>query len=60
MYGQSSQAPKLPMWYILDVRPKTHAQAIEVEKTNRIARWQEAEETMMGQLLEYETFVDKE
>jgi hypothetical protein len=48
-----------PLWKIGVLVPQTHAQAIELDKKNNNTRWQEAEATEMGQLLEYESFVDK-
>jgi hypothetical protein len=39
--------------------PQTHAQAVELDKKNSNTRCKEAEATKMGQLLEYEIFVDK-
>jgi hypothetical protein len=39
--------------------PRTHAQAIEMDKKNDTPKWQDAEATEMGQLLEYQTFIDK-
>jgi hypothetical protein len=38
---------------------QTHAQSIELDKQHNNTRCQEVEVTNMGQLLEYETFVDK-
>jgi hypothetical protein len=46
-------------WKFGLIVPRTHAQAIELDKKNNTTRWQEAEATEMGQLLEYESFVDK-
>jgi hypothetical protein len=40
--------------------PQTHAQAIKLDKKNNNTKWQDAEATEMGQLLEYQTFIDKE
>jgi hypothetical protein len=48
-----------PYWKFSVCLPKTHAQAIELDKKNNNTRWQEAEATKMGQLLEYKTLVDK-
>jgi Reverse transcriptase (RNA-dependent DNA polymerase) len=48
-----------PFWKFGVLVPRTHAQAIELDKQNNNNRWQEAEATEMGQLLEYETFIDK-
>ena len=39
--------------------PRTHQQAIELDKKNGNTKWQEAEAIEMGQLHEYKTFVDK-
>jgi hypothetical protein len=39
--------------------PQTHAQAIKLDKKNNITKWQDAKATEMGQLLEYQTFIDK-
>jgi hypothetical protein len=39
--------------------PRTHQQAIELDKKNGNTKWQDAEATEMGQLLEYKTFVDE-
>jgi hypothetical protein len=47
-----------PFWKFGVLVPQSHAQAIELDEQNNNTRWLEAEATKMGQLLEYETFVD--
>jgi hypothetical protein len=39
--------------------PQNHTQAIELDKANGNTKWQDAEATEMGQLLEYTTWIDK-
>jgi Reverse transcriptase (RNA-dependent DNA polymerase) len=39
--------------------PRTHLQAMDLDMKNGNKKWQEAEETEMRQLLEYQTFIDK-
>jgi hypothetical protein len=39
--------------------PWTHAQAIKLDKKNNTTKWQDAAATEMGQLLEYQTFIDR-
>jgi hypothetical protein len=46
-------------WRLGVLVPRTHAQAIELEKKNNNTKWQDAEASEMGQLLEYQTFIDK-
>jgi hypothetical protein len=48
-----------PFWKFGLLVPQIYLQAIELDKRNNNTRWQEAEATKMGQLLEYEIFVDK-
>jgi hypothetical protein len=48
-----------PFWKLSVIVPQTHAQAIDLDKQNNKSRWHEAESPNMGQLLDYETFVDK-
>jgi hypothetical protein len=44
-----------PFWKFGVLVPQTHAQAMELDKQNNNTRWQAAETTEMGHLLEYET-----
>jgi Reverse transcriptase (RNA-dependent DNA polymerase) len=39
--------------------PRNHAQAVELDKAKGNTKWQDAEATGMGQLLEYTTWIDK-
>jgi hypothetical protein len=39
--------------------PQLHAQAIVLDNKNNNTKWQDAEATEMGQLLEYQTFIEK-
>jgi hypothetical protein len=39
--------------------PRNHTQFIELDKANGKTKWQDAEATEMGQLLEYTTWIDK-
>jgi hypothetical protein len=39
--------------------PRSHLQALDIDKNNGNTKWQDAEATKMRQLLEYQTFVDK-
>ena len=48
-----------PFWKFGFLVPRTHNQAIELDRSNGNKKWQEAEATEMCQLLEYSTFVDK-
>jgi hypothetical protein len=48
-----------PFWKFGVLVPRTHAQAMELDKKNGNTKWLEAETTEMSQLLEYQTFVDK-
>ena len=48
-----------PFWKFGVLVPRTHTQAMELDKQNGNSKWKEAEDTEKNQLLEYETFVDK-
>ena len=48
-----------PFWKFGVLVPRTHKQALEIDKKNGNTKWQDAEATEMQQLLEYQTFVDK-
>jgi Reverse transcriptase (RNA-dependent DNA polymerase) len=48
-----------PFWKFGVLVPRTHAQAVELDRLNGNTKWQDAEETEMRQLIEYQTFVDK-
>ena len=48
-----------PFWKFGVLVPRTHAQAVELDRINGNTKWQDAEETEMRQLIEYQTFVDK-
>ena len=48
-----------PFWKFGVLVPRTHAQALELDKKNGNTKWQDAEATEMEQLLEYNTFIDK-
>jgi Reverse transcriptase (RNA-dependent DNA polymerase) len=49
-----------PFWKFGLLVPRTHLQALELDKSNGNTKWYEAEETEMKQLLEYNTFVDQD
>jgi hypothetical protein len=49
-----------PFWKICVLVPQTHGQAVELDKKNGNKLWQDAEATEMRQLMEYQTFIDKE
>jgi hypothetical protein len=48
-----------PFWKFGVLVPRTHAQAMELDKKNGNTKWQDAEAIEMSQLLEYQTFVDR-
>jgi hypothetical protein len=48
-----------PFWKFGYLVPRTHWQAMDLDKKNGNNFWQEAEATEMRQLLEYNTFIDK-
>jgi hypothetical protein len=48
-----------PFWKFGVLVPRNHAQAMELDRANGNTKWQDAEATEMGQLLEYNTFIDK-
>jgi hypothetical protein len=48
-----------PFWKFGVLVPRTHSQAMEIDMKNGNTKWQDAEETEMSQLSEYQTFVDK-
>jgi hypothetical protein len=48
-----------PFWKFGILVPRTHLQALELDKSNRNIKWYEAEETEMKQMLEYNKFVDQ-
>jgi hypothetical protein len=48
-----------PFWKFVVLVPHNHAQAIELDKANGNTKWQDAEATEMGQLVEYTTWIDK-
>ena len=48
-----------PFWKFGVLVPRTHAQAVELDRINGNTKWQDAEATEMRQLIEYQTFVDK-
>jgi hypothetical protein len=48
-----------PFWKIGILEPRTHLQALELDKTNGNTKWHEAEELEMKQVFEYNTFVDQ-
>ena len=48
-----------PFWKFGVLVPRTHAQAVELDKINGNTKWQDAEATEMSQLIEYQTFIDK-
>jgi hypothetical protein len=48
-----------PFWKFGVLVPRTHSQAMEIDSKNGNTNWQDAEETEMNQLSEYQTFVDK-
>jgi Reverse transcriptase (RNA-dependent DNA polymerase) len=48
-----------PFWKFGILVPRTHLQALELDKSNGNTRWHEAEETEMKHLLGYNTFVDQ-
>ena len=48
-----------PYWKNGYLVPRTHAQAVEIDERNGNTKWQDAEATEMGQLMEYNTFIDK-
>ncbi|MFA9289401.1 MAG: reverse transcriptase domain-containing protein, partial [Weeksellaceae bacterium] len=48
-----------PFWKFGVLVPRTHSQAVEIDMKNGDTKWQDAEETEMSQLSEYQTFIDK-
>jgi hypothetical protein len=48
-----------PFWKFGFLVPRTHEQAMELDKKNGNTKWQDAEEIERQQLLEYQTFIDK-
>jgi Reverse transcriptase (RNA-dependent DNA polymerase) len=48
-----------PFWKFGVHVPRNHAQAMELDKQNGNTKWQDAEGIEMGQLLEYNTWIDK-
>ncbi|MFA9289535.1 MAG: reverse transcriptase domain-containing protein [Weeksellaceae bacterium] len=48
-----------PFWKFGVLVPRTHAQAVELDKKNGNRLWQDAEEMEMNQLKDYQTFIDK-
>jgi hypothetical protein len=48
-----------PFWKLGVLVPRNHAQAMELYKQNGNTKWQDAEGIEMGQLLEYNTWIDK-
>ena len=48
-----------PFWKFGVLVPRTHAQAVEIDKKNGNTLWHDAVTTEMRQLLEYDTFIDK-
>jgi hypothetical protein len=49
-----------PFWQLGYLTPRTHAQAVEIDKAyGNSTLWQEAEAMEMKQLLEYKTFIDQ-
>jgi hypothetical protein len=47
-----------PFWKFGVLVPQTHAHAIDLDKQTSNISWKKMEATEMGQLKEYETFVD--
>jgi Reverse transcriptase (RNA-dependent DNA polymerase) len=50
---------RAPFWKFGVLVPRNHAQAVELDQANGNTKWQDAEATEMGQLLEYTTWIDK-
>jgi hypothetical protein len=48
-----------PFWKFGVLVPRTHEQAMELDKKNGNTKWQDAEAIERQQLLEYQTFIDK-
>jgi hypothetical protein len=48
-----------PFWKFGGLVPRNHTQAVERDKQNGNAKWQDAEGIEMGKLLEYSTWIDK-
>jgi hypothetical protein len=48
-----------PFWQFGVLVPRTHVQAVELDKQNGNTKWQDAKGIEMGQLLEYNTWIDK-
>jgi hypothetical protein len=48
-----------PFWMFGFLVPRTHAQAIEIDRKNGNMKWQDSDKTEMEQLAEYKTFIDK-
>ena len=48
-----------PFWKFGVLVPRTHSQEMEIDMNNGNTKWQDAEETEMSQLSEYQTFVDE-
>jgi hypothetical protein len=40
--------------------PRTHAQAVEIDLKIKNTAWQDAEASEMRQMIEYNTFIDKD
>jgi hypothetical protein len=48
-----------PFWKFGYLVPRTHEQAVEIDRKNGNTFWQDSEKLELSQLLEYNTFVDK-
>jgi hypothetical protein len=48
-----------PFWKYCVLFPQIYAHAIGLDNKDNTAKWQKSESTEMGQLLEYEPFVEK-
>ena len=48
-----------PFWKFGFLVPRTHEQAMEIDRKNGNTRWQDSEKLEMEQLQEYQTFIDK-
>ncbi len=48
-----------PFWKFGFLVPRTHEQAVEIDRKNGNTRWQDSEKLEMDQLHEYKTFIDK-
>jgi hypothetical protein len=47
-----------PFWKFGVLVPRTHAQAIDIDRKNGNTMWQDSEKTEMKKLAEYKTFID--